>query len=190
MSNNHIAPVEPVPDGLDYEMWCGPAPKLPYRPGTWWRDMWDFNTGSIGGDIYHQLDLARYILDKSAPKSVYSSGGVQFFDDGREIPDTLLTEYEYDKLTLHVEAALWTPNYKKTPFSVRDSDQYPNWEFNSTKVELLGTEGFLRIGRHGGGWQVFDAQGEMVISEYGRQTKSILAISSIVSNQETNLILI
>ncbi len=170
MNNNHTAPVAPVPDGLDYEMWCGPAPKLPYRPGTWWRDMWDFNTGSIGGDIYHQLDIARYILDKSAPKSVYSSGGVQFFDDGREIPDTLLTEYEYDKLTLHVEAALWTPNYKKTPFSVRDSDQYPNWEFNSTKVELLGTEGFLRIGRHGGGWQVFDAQGEMVVSEYGRQT--------------------
>lgn len=172
MNNNHTASEEPVPDGLDYEMWCGPAPKLPYRPGTWWRDMWDFNTGSIGGDIYHQLDLARYILGKSDPKSVYSSGGVQFFNDGREIPDTLLAEYEYDKLTLHVEAALWTPNYKKTPFSVRDSDQYPNWEFNSTKVELMGTEGFLRIGRHGGGWQVFDSKGDMVISEYGRQTNA------------------
>ncbi len=170
LNNNHTAKEVAVPDGLDYDMWCGPAPKLPYRPGTWWRDMWDFNTGTIGGDIYHQLDLARYVLGKTEPKSVFSSGGVQFFDDGREIPDTLLTEFEYDKLTLHVEAALWTPNYKKTPFNIRDSDQFPNWEFNSTKVELMGTEGFLRIGRHGGGWQVFDADGEMIISEYGRQT--------------------
>jgi predicted dehydrogenase len=150
-------------------MWCGPAPKLPYRPGTWWRDMWDFTTGSIGGDIYHQLDLARYLVDKKFPKSVYSAGGVQYFHDGREIPDTLLTEYEFDgKLTIHVEAALWTPNFKKTPSSIRDSDQFPDWEFNSTKVELIGTEGYLRLGRHGGGWQVFNAQGDMVVSEYGR----------------------
>ncbi len=163
-------PETPVPEGLDYDMWCGPAPKLPYRPGTWWRDMWDFNTGSIGGDIYHQLDLARYLLDRKFPETVYSAGGVQYFHDGRQIPDTQLTEYVFDgKLTIHVEAALWTPNFKKTPFSIRDSDQFPDWEFNSTKVELIGTEGFLRIGRHGGGWQAFNAQGDIVASGYGRQ---------------------
>lgn len=160
----------PVPEGFDYDMWCGPAPKLPYRPGTWWRDMWDFNTGSIGGDIYHQLDLARYVLGKKFPKTIYSAGGIQYFHDGRQIPDTLLTEYEYDgNLTLHVEAALWTPNFKKTPFSLRDSDQFPDWEFNSTKVELIGTEGFMRIGRHGGGFQAFNAEGDIVASGYGRQ---------------------
>ncbi len=161
--------VTEVPAGLDYDMWCGPAPKLPYRPGTWWRDMWDFNTGSIGGDIYHQLDLARNILGKTYPKSVHAAGGVQFFNDGREIPDTLSTEIEYDgDLTIHTEAALWTPNFKKTPVSIRDSDQFPDWEFNSTKIELIGTEGFLRLGRHGGGWQVFNSDGEKVVSEYGR----------------------
>ncbi len=166
----HDQPEEPVPEGFDYDMWCGPAPKLPYRPGTWWRDMWDFNTGTIGGDLYHQLDLARYLLDKKFPKTVYTSGGVEYFHDGRQIPDTMLSEFEFDgKLTLHTEGALWTPNFKKTPSSIRDSDQFPDWEFNSTKVELIGTEGFLRIGRHGGGWQAFNAQGDMVASGYGRQ---------------------
>jgi predicted dehydrogenase len=170
MKNITAAAEAPIPEGLDYEMWCGPAPKLPYRPGTWWRDMWDFNTGSIGGDIYHQLDLARYILNKEYPNTVSSSGGVQYFKDNREIPDTMLTEFEYDDLTLHIEAALWTPNYVKTAMSIRDSDQFPDWAFNSTKVEILGTEGFLRLGRHGGGWQAFNADGDMVVSEFGRQT--------------------
>jgi predicted dehydrogenase len=166
----HNEPEMPVPDGFDYDMWCGPAPKLPYRPGSWWRDMWDFNTGSIGGDIYHQLDIARYLLGKKFPKSVVSAGGVQYFHDGRQIPDTLLTEIEFeDKLTFHLEAALWTPNFKKTPFSIRDSDQFPDWEFNSTKVELIGTEGFMRIGRHGGGFQAFNAQGDIVAQETGHQ---------------------
>jgi hypothetical protein len=58
---------------------------------------------------------------------------------------------------------------KKTPGSVRDSDRFPNWPFSSTKVEVLGTEGFMYFGRHGGGWQAYDAQGELVHSEYGRQ---------------------
>ena len=32
----------PVPDGLDYDLWCGPAPMYPYRPGTWWKGLWDY----------------------------------------------------------------------------------------------------------------------------------------------------
>ena len=66
---------EPVPDGLDYEMWCGPAPKLPYRPGHWFRNFWDFNVGAVNGDIFHQADVARYMLNVTFPKSAYRSLG-------------------------------------------------------------------------------------------------------------------
>lgn len=164
---------EPVPEGLDYEMWCGPAPKLPYRPGYWFRDRWDFNVGSIGGDIYHQVDIARYLLNVSFPKSAYSSGGVFHFTDGREIPDTMSTHFEYDKLTYKIEAAIWAAAFKKIPVSVRDSDQFPDWDFTSTKIELFGTKGFLRLGRQGGGWQAFNENGDVVVSEYGRQADNI-----------------
>jgi len=164
---------EPVPEGLDYDLWCGPAPKLPYRPGYWYRDQWDFNVGSIGGDIFHQVDLARYILNVASPQSAVSSGGVFHFKDGREIPDTISTHFEYDKLTYKIEAAIWAANFKKIPTSVRDSDQFPDWEFCSTKIELYGTKGFLRLGRQGGGWQAFNEKGEIVAQEYGRQADNI-----------------
>ena len=88
---------------------------------------------------------------------------------GRQIPDTQLALFEYEPLTIMLEAALWTPYMQKTPWGVRDSDQFPNWPFSSTKVEILGTEGFMYFGRHGGGWEAYDAAGDLVHSEYGRQ---------------------
>lgn len=108
------------------------------------------------------------MIDKPYPETVCHAGGVNFFNDGREIPDTQLITYEYGKLTLIFEAALWTGYMKKTPWSVRDSDQFPNWPFSSMKIELLGTKGFMYFGRHGGGWQAYDSSGKLVRSQYGR----------------------
>jgi len=163
-------PDQPVPDGFDYDMWCGPAPKLPYNPGRRWLNQWEYSCGAIAGDAVHQLDLARYLIgDKPYPDTVSHAGGVNALRDGREIPDTQLATYEYDKLTLLFEAALWTPYMKKTPQSIRNSDKFPNWPFSSTKIEVLGTEGFMYLGRHGGGWQVYDSNDNLVHSEYGRQ---------------------
>ena len=68
-----------------------------------------------------------------------------------------------------MESALWTPYMKKTPGDIRDSDRFPNFPFSSTKVEICGTEGFMQYSRHGGGWQAFDANSELVQSEHGRQ---------------------
>ncbi len=163
-------PGQPVPEGFDYDMWCGPAPKLPYNPSRRWINQWEYSCGPIAGDAVHQLDLARYLInDIPYPKTVFHAGGVNGLRDGREIPDTQLATFEYGRLTLLMEAALWTPYMKKTPSDIRDSDRFPNWPFSSTKVEILGTEGFMYFGRHGGGWQVYDAQGELAHSEYGRQ---------------------
>lgn len=164
---------ETIPEGLDYDMWCGPAPVSPYRPGHWFRDHWDYNIGSIGGDIFHQVDLARYMLNVAFPTSAYSSGRVYHYTDGREIPDTLSTHFEFDDLLYKIEAATWAANFKKIPTSVRDSDQFPDWEFCSTKIELYGSKGFLRLGRQGGGWQAFNEKGDIVASEYGRQADNI-----------------
>ena len=172
------SPDRPVPEGFDYDMWCGPAPKLPYNPSRRWLNQWEYSCGPIAGDAIHQLDLARYLLnDIPYPKTVSHAGGVNSLRDGRETPDTQLATFEYDqdsrkagaRLTLLMEAALWTPYMKKTPADIRDSDRFPNWPFSSTKVEICGTEGFMYFGRHGGGWQAYDARGELTHSEYGRQ---------------------
>jgi predicted dehydrogenase len=162
--------VQPVPEGFDYDMWCGPAPKLPYNPARRWLNLWEYSCGPIAGDAIHQLDLARYLFgDKPYPDTVAHTGGVNALKDGRETPDTQLAMYEYGNFRLLFEATLWTPYIKKTPSSIRDSDRFPDWPFSSTKIEVLGTDGFMYVGRHGGGWQAYDANGELVHSEYGRQ---------------------
>ncbi|MFQ6034987.1 MAG: Gfo/Idh/MocA family protein [Sedimentisphaerales bacterium] len=162
--------VQPVPEGFDYDMWCGPAPKLPYNPSRRWLNQWEYSCGPIAGDAIHQLDLARYLMDdRPYPDTVLATGAVYGLRDGRQTPDTQLATYEYGDFDLLFEAALWTPYMKKTPAGIRNSDKFPNWPFSSTKVELLGTEGFMYFGRHGGGWQAYDADGELVHSEYGRQ---------------------
>jgi hypothetical protein len=43
----------------------------------------------------------------------------------------------------------------KTDSGVRDSDMFPYWMQNATRIEIFGTEGMMVVGRHGGGWQVF-----------------------------------
>jgi predicted dehydrogenase len=163
-------PDQPVPEGFDYDMWCGPAPKLPYNPGRAWLNQWEYSVGPIPGDLIHQLDMSRFLLnDIPYPKTVNHAGGVYALKDGREIPDTQMVTYDYGPLTLMAESALWTPYMKKIPGNIRDSDQFPNWQFCSTRVEVLGTKGFMYYGRHGGGWQAYDSNDELVHSEYGRQ---------------------
>ncbi len=158
-----------VPEGFDYDMWCGPAPKLPYNSSRHWLNRWEYSCGPIAGDAIHQLDLARYLTnDIPHPKTVAHLGALNLLQDGRNTPDTQLALFEYDGLTLSFEATLWTPYIKKISGDIRKSDRFPNWPFCSTKVEIFGTEGFLYFGRHGGGWQAYDANGELVRSEYGR----------------------
>ncbi|MBN2314356.1 MAG: Gfo/Idh/MocA family oxidoreductase [Sedimentisphaerales bacterium] len=164
------SPTQPVPEGFNYDLWCGPAPMHPYNPSRRWLNMWDYSCGPIPGDAVHQFDLARYLIDDIPyPQSVAHAGGVICLKDGRDTPDTQMATFEYGPLTLMLESALWTPYMKKTPGNIRDSDRFPNWPFSSTKVEVLGTKGFMYFGRHGGGWEAYDAQGELVHSEYGRQ---------------------
>jgi len=164
------SPNRPVPEGFDYDMWCGPAPMIPYNPSRRWLNQWEFSCGPIPGDAVHQLDCARYLLgDPPYPKTVSHAGGVNSLKDGRQTPDTQFATFDYGSLTLMLESALWTPYMKKTPGDIRDSDRFPNFPFSSTKVEICGTEGFMQYSRHGGGWQAFNSNSELVHSEYGRQ---------------------
>ncbi len=165
-----LSPEAAVPAEFDYDLWCGPAAKLPYIPGRYWLNMAEFSCGPIPGDAVHQLDLARYVMgDPAPPKTVAHTGGILALNDGRDTPDTQYATYEYDKFTLLFQSSLWSPYMKKIPVQVRDNDLFPEWQFCATKIEILGTNGFMYLGRHGGGWQVFDANNKVVDQAYGRQ---------------------
>jgi len=162
---------EPVPNGFDWDMWCGPSKKMPYSPGRWWFNRWEYSTGGVLGDQVHQLDVVRALINRTWAESIQHMGGIHVIDDGREIPDTQMVSYAFEnKLTLLAESTLWTPYIKKTPMTIRDTDTFPDWPFNSTRIEICGSEGFMYFGRHGGGWQVYNNDGELIKSVHGRQS--------------------
>lgn len=161
---------QPPPAEVDYELWCGPAAKPARYPAASWLNFFEYSCGPIPGDAVHQLDLARFLMgDPPAPKSVIASGAIRVLRDGRDTPDTQWAAFDYDGFTLEFDGALWTPYLKKTPMELRDKDQIPNWPFNSTRIELFGTRGFMYVGRHGDGWQVFDENAKVVENSTGRQ---------------------
>ncbi|MCL4178511.1 MAG: Gfo/Idh/MocA family oxidoreductase [Verrucomicrobia bacterium] len=169
-----LGPAGAVPAGFDYDLWCGPAALLPYHPDRRWLNYAEFSCGPIPGDAVHQLDLARFLLeDPAAPRVVSHQGGIDVLRDGRDTPDTQVATFDYGPVRLHFEGALWMPYMKKTDMAVRDRDTFPNWPFSSTKLEVFGTRGLMLLGRHGGGWQVFDANQQPIAARHGRQADQL-----------------
>lgn len=148
---------EPIPEGLDWNGWLGPAPERPYSSTylSAWHDFWDFSSGDLVNDGVHQVDLARWLIGKELPKSAYAVGG-RFADPcDAEGPDTLISVYEYDDLTMTIEETLFTPYMLKIDPVVRQSDMFPLWMQCATRIELYGTKGMMAVARHGGGWEVY-----------------------------------
>jgi predicted dehydrogenase len=94
----------PIPQGLDFDLWCGPAPKIvPKRKRLHYDWHWFYATG--GGDITnqnpHELDKARWGLGKQElPKRVVSLGGRLGYVDDAEVANCQVTVYEWDDALL------------------------------------------------------------------------------------------
>ena len=67
----------PVPEGLHWDLWLGPAPERPYHPDYHpfsWRGWWDFANGALGDMACHHMDLPHWALDLRDPVSIQSHG--------------------------------------------------------------------------------------------------------------------
>ncbi|MBI4579583.1 MAG: Gfo/Idh/MocA family oxidoreductase [Planctomycetes bacterium] len=170
--------VEPVPvredgtppPGVDYDAWVGPAPLRPFNAGRFhynWHWVWDYSGGDIINDGIHQIDIARYLVGKDFPKTVYSSGGILAGKDAKQTPDTQLATWDFGDCLMHFELALWTPQMKKMDWMLRDTDEFPDWPFNATMVEIQGTKGMMYFERHGGGWQAWGVDNKLMGSGNG-----------------------
>lgn len=95
-----VLPDEPVPQGVDYDMWLGPANKRPFNRNRFhftFRWFWDYAGGLMTDWGVHLLDFALFGMDVTAPKSIMAMGGKYGYpDDACETPDTLQAIYEFD----------------------------------------------------------------------------------------------
>jgi predicted dehydrogenase len=95
-----VLPDEPVPEGVDYDMWLGPATRRPFNRNRFhftFRWFWDYAGGLMTDWGVHLLDFALFGMDVTAPKSIMAMGGKYGYpDDACETPDSLQTIYEFD----------------------------------------------------------------------------------------------
>ncbi|MDE0629459.1 MAG: Gfo/Idh/MocA family oxidoreductase [Bryobacterales bacterium] len=151
-------PDEPVPDGVDYEMWLGPAPKRPFNRNRFhgsWRWFFDYGAGDLGNDGVHRVDYARRGLAAGIeamgrtlpdwPTAVSAAGGKLFFDDAQEWPDTLVVTWDYPGATLMYEMRNWQPN----PI-----------DGEAEGAAVYGENGYVVIGN--GSWRAFDEHHRIV----------------------------
>ncbi|MBV8878485.1 MAG: Gfo/Idh/MocA family oxidoreductase, partial [Planctomycetaceae bacterium] len=109
-------PDGPVPKGVDYDLWLGPAPERPYNPNYFhynWHWHWDTGNGDIGNQGVHEIDKARWFLGKNTlPLKVTSIGGRFGYEDDGETPNTQIAVFDYgDSQLLFEVRGLETEKY-------------------------------------------------------------------------------
>jgi len=90
---------QPVPESVDYNLWCGPAPMTPLMRKNLhydWHWVWPTGDGDFGNNGIHFTDICQWFLDKNAlPPRVMSIGGrFGYIDDG-ETPNTQIVFFDY-----------------------------------------------------------------------------------------------
>ncbi len=147
------------PQGVNYDLWLGPAPARPFNPNRFhynWHWFWDYGTGELGNWGVHMLDVARWGLGVDLPTRISAAGGRFHFDDDQETPDTLIVHYAYPNATIVWEHRLWSTH---------------GIEGRSAAAAFYGERGTLVIDR--GGWKVYD-HGESIASDTSEQPVSHL----------------
>jgi predicted dehydrogenase len=143
------APVEPVPAGVDYDLWLGPAPKHAFTKNRFhynWHWFWDYGNGDIGNQGIHEMDIARWGLGVKYPHRVSATGGHFMFDDDQETPNTLSATFEFTdggrKRLLEFEVRHWMSNHEAGIGEARDGAKKDS---NTVGNLFYGSKGYLAI---------------------------------------------
>lgn len=144
-----VLPDGKAPDGVDYKFWLGPAPMRPFNPNRFhfnFRWFWDYAGGLMTDWGVHEIDIALYAMNASAPVSVMATGGkLAYPDDASETPDTLQAVFQYEGFNMLWEHATGIDG---GPYGRREG------------IAFIGNNGTLIVDR--GGYEVFverEAQG-------------------------------
>jgi predicted dehydrogenase len=131
------------PANLDWDMWLGPAPKVPFNPNRFgvvpdafshFRWFWDYAGGMMTDWGVHLIDIIQWAMNVDAPLSVSTVGGKFHLKDNRETPDTIIASYQYPGFVMTYENRVCngrTVNGK------------------GYGIEFYGTEGTLFVDRQG-----------------------------------------
>ena len=156
------SPTLPVPVGLDWDAWCGPAPLRPYSSAIHprgFRQYLDYANGTIGDWGIHWFDQLIWITDLKWPRKIFGTGGrpikgapvLTASEQTSDAPDHQMVTYDFDGLTVTWESRL---------FAGHNVEKGEN-----AGCHFYGTNGIFHLGWRGG-WTFYPAKaGEPVLHE-------------------------
>ena len=150
----------PVPDNLDWDLYCGPAPMRPFNkrihPGGF-RNFLDFANGTLGDWGVHWLDQVLWWTDEKYPKSISCTGGrpikgpaiLNEKEQTTDAPDHQVATYEFEDFT-----CVW------------EHRRFAGNEVEKSRVGcyFYGTEGIFHMGWRDG-WTFYPAKGGAPVHE-------------------------
>ena len=149
-----------IPEGLDWNLWQGPAVHREYTSETWdynwhWYG-WNYGTAEMGNNATHELDVARWALSVNFPKMVeVESAKRHFINDGWEMYDTMLARFSFE-------------DNKVIEWDGKSRNAY-NTYGSGRGVVIYGTEGSVFVNR--GHYKLFDRNAKLVekVSSGGKE---------------------
>jgi len=155
----------PVPEGLDWDLFQGPAPRREYTEETWnynwhWYG-WDYGTAETGNNATHELDVARWALQVDYPTRVDVLANKRHFpDDGWEMYDTMDATFRF-------------AGNKVIQWDGKSRNSIKTYGAGRGTI-IFATEGSLFINRDG--FRLYDRKGELIKSSESESTESGTAL--------------
>jgi len=168
-----------APPGLDWDMWLGPAPKVPFNQTRF--EVHRYFKDYVGSWLHelgpHIVDLGYWAMNPGAPKAVSASGGRYALDDMSDIPDTLDVLWEYDGFTMtwmHTSCNGFNFGFGGAP----DGGRRLSVIFQGTNGTLIGDYGSHQIISDGDKLKDFVAPEPSIPSSPGQDREFLDSIKS------------
>lgn len=150
----------PVPPHIDYELWQGPVPRLPFTSNRLhynWHWVWHYGNGELGNNGIHSIDLSRWALQVDYPVRVVSSGGRYAFSDDQETPDTHVVSFEF-------------PDRKQIVWECLSCNRY-GMDSTGFGATFHGEKGTVQM--NGWGYRIVDDKGKETASVSGSDATKV-----------------
>ncbi|MFN8292013.1 MAG: Gfo/Idh/MocA family oxidoreductase [Chitinophagaceae bacterium] len=154
-----------VPATLDFELWQGPAPRMPYQDNLVhynWHWFWNWGTAETCNNGTHEIDMCRWFLEVGFPQKVTSAGGRYAYTDDWQTPDTQVASFDF-------------PGGKSITWEGRSCNKFP--------VEGAG-RGFAIYGEKG----TLVNKGNDDYAIYDEDNKLVKEVKTGAGNEATNTI--
>jgi len=128
-------PADASPATVDWETYISNTTKRPFDAMRFfrWRNYLDYGTGMSGDLFVHLFSSLHFITDSLGPNKVYSSGGLRYWKDGREVPDVLLGTFDYPQSQAH------------PAFNLSLRCNFVDGTSGTTYLKLVGSDGSMDI---------------------------------------------